>query len=237
VLEAIDGPAPERAHQDIPPSVARFVWHRDGGCCRVPGCRSARGIELHHVVHRADGGSHEALNLILACSSCHGAHHAGRLTISGTADHLEVRRPGQPTRAADARDVHAKPSMNANASTHETPAVQAIQRADAAAPIGVTAECVAESPEPPEAPELKDRAHVDAKGSTASDANVPVGRPSKLDAAILRAQAKAALTGLGWKPALAHAAVASATAASQGAELTLEQLIRESLRRCPTPKA
>jgi hypothetical protein len=77
---------------------------------------------------------------------------------------------------------------------------------------------------------------VGADRGTASNANVPVDRPSKLDAAILRTQAKAALTGLGWKPAIAHAAVASAVATSQGAELTLEQLIRESLRRCPTPK-
>jgi hypothetical protein len=91
-LGSLDGDAPERAHQDIPPSVARFVWRRDGGHCRLPGCRSARGLELHHIIHRADGGSHDASNLVLACSACHQAHHAGALTISGTADHLEVRR-------------------------------------------------------------------------------------------------------------------------------------------------
>jgi hypothetical protein len=34
--------------------------------------------------------------------------------------------------------------------------------------------------------------------------------PSKLDAATLRTQAKAALTGLGWKPAIAHAAMPDA---------------------------
>ena len=95
-IGSLDGAAPERAYQDIAPSVARFVWRRDGGRCRVDGCRSARGLELHHLVHRADGGSHDASNLILACSSCHQAHHAGTLTISGTADRLVVRRPGQP---------------------------------------------------------------------------------------------------------------------------------------------
>ena len=57
-----------------------------------------------------------------------------------------------------------------------------------------------------------------------------------VDAAILHTQAKAALTGLGWKPAIAHAAVAAA-AAVQDAEVTLERLIFESLRRCPAPKA
>ncbi|HEX3759791.1 MAG TPA: hypothetical protein VHW23_13850 [Kofleriaceae bacterium] len=58
----------------------------------------------------------------------------------------------------------------------------------------------------------------------------------KLDAAILRTHARAALTGLGWKPAIAYAAVDAAVAA-QGADLTLEQLIFESLRRCPAPSA
>ena len=57
-IGSIDGATPERAHQDIPPSVARLVWRRDDGRCRVPGCRSARGLEIHHLVHRTDGGNH-----------------------------------------------------------------------------------------------------------------------------------------------------------------------------------
>jgi hypothetical protein len=59
---------------------------------------------------------------------------------------------------------------------------------------------------------------------------------SKLDAAILCTQARAALTGLGWKPAIARTAVDAAVAVS-GPEMTLERLIFESLRRCPMPKA
>ena len=91
-IGSIDGATPQRAHQDIAPSVARLVWRRDHGRCRVPGCRSARGIEIHHIVHRADGGKHDASNLCLLCSSCHIAHHDRRITIRGTADQLEVRR-------------------------------------------------------------------------------------------------------------------------------------------------
>jgi hypothetical protein len=52
-------------------------------------------------------------------------------------------------------------------------------------------------------------AHVDAVDVPIANAGAHVGAPSKLDAAILRTQAKAALTGLGWKPAIAHAAVAA----------------------------
>jgi hypothetical protein len=62
-IGSLDGPGPERAHQDVSPSVARFVWRRDGGRCRVPGCRSTRALEIHHIIHRADGGGHEAENL------------------------------------------------------------------------------------------------------------------------------------------------------------------------------
>jgi hypothetical protein len=64
-IGSIDGDEPERAHQDIPPSVARLVWRRDGGRCRVDGCRSSRGLELHRLIHRADGGGHDASNLVL----------------------------------------------------------------------------------------------------------------------------------------------------------------------------
>lgn len=57
-------------------------------------------------------------------------------------------------------------------------------------------------------------------------------RPSRLDAAILETEAKAALTTLGWKPAVARAAVVAAVAANS-ADWTLERLVFEALRRCP----
>ena len=57
---------------------------------------------------------------------------------------------------------------------------------------------------------------------------------TKLDAAVLRAQGKQALVGLGWKPAIADAAVADALAAL-GPMAPLEQLIFEALRRCQRP--
>ena len=59
---------------------------------------------------------------------------------------------------------------------------------------------------------------------------------SKLDAAIVRTQAREALVGLGWKTAIAGPAV-TAAAAALGSDVTLERLIFEALRRCPMPKA
>ena len=92
-IGALDGDGPARAQQDIPPSIDRFVRRRDRGRCQTPGCRSSRGLELHHVVHREHGGTHEPWNLTLRCSACHSAHHRGVLDISGTApDHLVTTR-------------------------------------------------------------------------------------------------------------------------------------------------
>jgi hypothetical protein len=110
-IGSLDAATPERAYQDISPSVARLVWRRDGGRCRVPGCRSTRGLELHHLVHRADGGGHEASNIILTCSGCHQSHHDGVLAISGTADRLRVSRPDGMDARAERRAHVCAPTL------------------------------------------------------------------------------------------------------------------------------
>jgi hypothetical protein len=98
-IGSLTGAGPERAYQDVPPAMVRFIWMRDGGRCQTPGCRSARDLELHHLVRRTDGGSNDASNLSLRCGSCHRAHHEGRITIRGIApDHLEVVRHHEATR-------------------------------------------------------------------------------------------------------------------------------------------
>ncbi|HVK84780.1 MAG TPA: hypothetical protein VM513_11765 [Kofleriaceae bacterium] len=60
--------------------------------------------------------------------------------------------------------------------------------------------------------------------------------PSRFEQVALRTQARDALVGLGWKPAIAASAVDDALAAGH-ANVPLEQLIREALRRCPVPRA
>ena len=52
-------------------------------------------------------------------------------------------------------------------------------------------------------------------------------------ASIVRAQARDALVGLGWRPAIARAAVDEAWF-HVGPDVAIEPLIREALRRCPT---
>jgi Holliday junction resolvasome RuvABC DNA-binding subunit len=59
---------------------------------------------------------------------------------------------------------------------------------------------------------------------------IPVSPPLK----VLRTQAKEALMGLGWKPAVAVRAVDAALDAL-GSEAALERVIFEALRRCSQP--
>lgn len=81
---------PARASQDVARRVRRFVWNRDERSCKVPGCRAARHVDVHHIVPRHLGGSHEAENLILLCSGHHRALHEGALTIAGSAPDITV---------------------------------------------------------------------------------------------------------------------------------------------------
>jgi hypothetical protein len=85
-LGRVDGVSPIRAKQDIPPAVRRQVCRRDHDRCTVPGCRSGRYLEVHHIIAREDGGTHTPQNLTLLCGAHHQLLHEKRvLTISGEA--------------------------------------------------------------------------------------------------------------------------------------------------------
>ena len=61
--------ARSRATQSIAPAVRRKVVHRDGGRCKVPGCRHIHFLDIHHIEPRADGGDHDpdASSCCVAC--------------------------------------------------------------------------------------------------------------------------------------------------------------------------
>src|SRR5262245_54961734 len=91
-LGSLDAPVPERATTTVTPRVREQVFARDHHRCTAPGCRSARNLEVHHIVEQARGGTHELSNLCLLCSGHHAALHAGLLTIRGRAPYeLELR--------------------------------------------------------------------------------------------------------------------------------------------------
>ncbi len=79
---------PERATQNIPPAKRRLVIHRDHGRCVVPGCRSKRYLQIHHIHWRSNGGDHDIANLCLLCGAHHARLHHGRLKIEGEAPNL-----------------------------------------------------------------------------------------------------------------------------------------------------
>lgn len=83
--EWIDVNGQARARQDVTPAVRKAVRLRDHDRCRVPGCRAARNIDVHHIVPRWQGGSHDAENLMLLCSGHHKALHRGAIRIAGPA--------------------------------------------------------------------------------------------------------------------------------------------------------
>ncbi len=124
---------------------------------------------------------------------------------------MQMPAPGTHVGAPVKAGAHVGAPTNANAAP----------RADAAFKAGAHVDALANA---------NARTHVGASAK----AGAHVGAPTKLDVAIIRTQSKDALIGLGWKPAIAHAAVAAASAAL-GADATLEALIFEALRRCPQP--
>jgi len=57
------------------PAVKNVIHWRDGHCT-FPGCKSTRWLDVHHIKHRAHGGSDAPENLRLLCSAHHRALHA-----------------------------------------------------------------------------------------------------------------------------------------------------------------
>jgi hypothetical protein len=116
-IGSLEADEPAVATQDVPPRMRRLVFHRDGYRCRVPGCRSARFLEVHHIVHREHGGSHDASNLLLLCGGHHQLHHEGFITIEGRApEQLRFYRGSR--RDASGRPLPMEDSAFAFAVTH-----------------------------------------------------------------------------------------------------------------------
>jgi hypothetical protein len=76
-----------RSQRVVPDRTRRIVELRDRGC-RVPGC-TGRHVEIHHIIHWADGGTTDTWNLISLCKYHHKLHHQGELGISGNADEFD----------------------------------------------------------------------------------------------------------------------------------------------------
>jgi len=119
LIGSLEDAQPARVTATVTPRLRRQVLARDHHRCTVPGCRSARNLDLHHVEYQRDGGRHEIWNLTTTCSGHHQQLHEGALTIRGKAPdalefswreppagHDEVRGAG----AVD-REAHDAPTV------------------------------------------------------------------------------------------------------------------------------
>jgi hypothetical protein len=101
-LGRVDGEHVAAPTLTIPTRTRSAVLARDRHRCAVPGCRSTRGLELHHIQWRSRGGDHRARNLTCLCSHHHAAVHHGHLRITGEAQHaLRFERAGDTPYATD----------------------------------------------------------------------------------------------------------------------------------------
>jgi hypothetical protein len=74
-----------RATRTIPPPLARYLRHRDGGC-RFPSCGSRYGVQGHHIVYWGRNGRTDRTNLVALCGRCHRKVHEGGWRIEGDAE-------------------------------------------------------------------------------------------------------------------------------------------------------
>ena len=81
-----------RKTRTVPPSVARALRSRDGGC-QFPGCTRDRFVDAHHIEHWARGGKTELDNLVQLCRHHHRLVHEGGFSVERHGAGLVFRRP------------------------------------------------------------------------------------------------------------------------------------------------
>ena len=107
-LGRLDAETPARVVASVSPRMRRQVFARDRSRCTVPGCRSARHLDVHHIVFQSREGKHRLSNVTLLCSACHRKLHAGMLAITGSApDKLVFQSRREPEEAFE--DVRPRP--------------------------------------------------------------------------------------------------------------------------------
>ncbi|MBL0212601.1 MAG: HNH endonuclease [Myxococcales bacterium] len=83
-----------KLQKSIPEATRRKVFVRDKHRCTVPGCRSTRFLEAHHIKPRSEGGGHELSGITVLCDAHHVLLHEGVISIRGTApDNLVFELP------------------------------------------------------------------------------------------------------------------------------------------------
>ena len=66
----------------------KAIYARDGYMCAL--CGDIRGLQLHHVILRSQGGTDYPHNLITLCWRCHAVAHGVRMPEYGHMEPAEV---------------------------------------------------------------------------------------------------------------------------------------------------
>ena len=110
VLEMREGPKRGHLSHTIPPATRRAVLQRDGTACRVPDCCNRLYVDVHHVQHRAHGGTHDEENLVTLCGIHHTLVHDGRLAVDRRRDGVRVHVPARARGGAE-EPLATRPAM------------------------------------------------------------------------------------------------------------------------------
>lgn len=138
---------PTRATKDVTQATRRAVWHRDHNRCVVPGCRSTRHVDIHHVISRVAGGGHGVDNLVLLCAGHHRLYHEGKITLDAAVT-KSGRSRGPGAGLASDLDKGASPGYTAHDSDPEAVRPRAgLKQQRAGAPRDHTARRHVVSPE------------------------------------------------------------------------------------------
>jgi hypothetical protein len=108
IMGHVDDPH-ARAQPTITKRMRKRIRARDANCCTVPGCRSRRYLDVHHIIHREDGGDDADENLLTLCRGHHRLHHAGLLDITGRAPNELTFRRVNADEIANRAEVPSRP--------------------------------------------------------------------------------------------------------------------------------
>jgi 5-methylcytosine-specific restriction endonuclease McrA len=65
----------------------RRIKQEAGFKCAVPTCSHTSPLEIHHIIHKHNGGTDTDDNLVCLCGGCHGRYHLGEITEQAIIDY------------------------------------------------------------------------------------------------------------------------------------------------------
>ena len=81
IIDMRPGPTRGYKRKTIRPAVRQAVLTRDHDRCSLPTCRNTLWIDVHHIIPKSQGGSHQESNLLSLCGQHHRLLHDGQMAL------------------------------------------------------------------------------------------------------------------------------------------------------------